>query len=945
MNRFVLILVLLTSSSFAATTVVNSTAGAMTLTGGAWAVAETGTSAILNGAANYATATATVVAPGGTSAAFTVTNGDTISGVLMFCQYISGGGNVTISFSNGAPIAGANTTVVAATLPTTYPAWTYFTLATPFTGTGGSGYMINVQSTVAGSCKFGSTSGSLWARVPVTNNCTATAAAGMNFYIVAPVLGGASNTVTFNDVSGTNAYGNIDVGYFGIASLECAGSTAYSHQFAQGALTNIWNGGVLYLGSVGTPVPSTSSSLWYYACTGAGGAGMIVNDGGKLYMYGNTKTSLDMLTADVSAAGTSITTANVNTTWLSGDNIVFPASDTTNTHYEAKALTANQTTNTVAITALTNAHKGTAPIAVEVGNYTRNNVFKGNSTTNYSYINCQSNASVQIYYSETYNLGGNSAGKYGICQTLSAAPWAVAYGGSALVDVENCGIHDIYNGFSAIANGGSYKLYKNVIYNSSNTGISGTPVIASSASGIIDNNLVVKGGSSGAAAVDVTEPNIQVTNNWVQGSSYAGIAIHGNGTIGAVATTVSGNTCQCNSSFGMQVAVDNSTISNTTLWGNGTGAFSTCYATSNTGRDSCKNCIFNGMTIFGNNVGGIDMSGMYGNTFNNVSIQGTATAPYTQTYGMWVNTGLLASDSTFNNCSLGTTTNLTSGAFYGGAGAAGQVLEEIYLYNCSFGATVFTNQTMLGSGSSVYIQRLNGTAGSNINYTAFGTDGTDTTIALKIGQTTSERITPLVAASKMASSYRNYPVASGQTTTVQAWIRTSTSADGTAYGSSNMPRLMLAQNLSQGWSSKVLATVTPVTGTITAGTGNGVSPIVLTCTAHGLSEGDCVTIAGATGNTNSNGNFQVHVVSSSQFSLNGTTGNGTWGGTSSFSKWVKVTGSTNAATENGLAQVYVDCDGTTGWVNIDWPAGSLYWANGTPWPNGTQTQSTSQGAN
>jgi hypothetical protein len=60
------------------------------------------------------------------------------------------------------------------------------------------------------------------------------------------------------------------------------------------------------------------------------------------------------------------------------------------------------------------------------------------------------------------------------------------------------------------------------------------------------------------------------------------------------------------------------------------------------------------------------------------------------------------------------------------------------------------------------------------------------------------------------------------------------------------------------------------------------SPIVITtASAHGLQSGMQVTLSGVLGNTAANGTFTITVTSLNTFSLNGTTGNGTWtsGGT------------------------------------------------------------------
>jgi len=69
------------------------------------------------------------------------------------------------------------------------------------------------------------------------------------------------------------------------------------------------------------------------------------------------------------------------------------------------------------------------------------------------------------------------------------------------------------------------------------------------------------------------------------------------------------------------------------------------------------------------------------------------------------------------------------------------------------------------------------------------------------------------------------------------------------------------------------------TGTVTGAT--NAAPIVITSTAHGLKTGTQVTITGAVGNTAANGTFVITRISDDTFSLDGSTGNGTWtsGGT------------------------------------------------------------------
>lgn len=69
------------------------------------------------------------------------------------------------------------------------------------------------------------------------------------------------------------------------------------------------------------------------------------------------------------------------------------------------------------------------------------------------------------------------------------------------------------------------------------------------------------------------------------------------------------------------------------------------------------------------------------------------------------------------------------------------------------------------------------------------------------------------------------------------------------------------------------------TGSITGAT--NASPIVITSASHGLTTGDRVTITGVGGNTAANGTWIITRLDANTFSLNGSTGNGSYtsGGT------------------------------------------------------------------
>jgi hypothetical protein len=91
------------------------------------------------------------------------------------------------------------------------------------------------------------------------------------------------------------------------------------------------------------------------------------------------------------------------------------------------------------------------------------------------------------------------------------------------------------------------------------------------------------------------------------------------------------------------------------------------------------------------------------------------------------------------------------------------------------------------------------------------------------------------------------------------------------------------------------------TGSVTAAT--NASPIVITSSNHGLNTGTRITVTGVLGNTAANGTFNVTVVNSNSFSLDGSTGNGAYtsGGTWNVSGLysVEVTPTTGNGYEAG----------------------------------------------
>jgi hypothetical protein len=179
-------------------------------------------------------------------------------------------------------------------------------------------------------------------------------------------------------------------------------------------------------------------------------------------------------------------------------------------------------------------------------------------------------------------------------------------------------------------------------------------------------------------------------------------------------------------------------------------------------------------------------------------------------------------------------------------------VQQFIFRNCALDPTLFNySYTPALYGSYAKMQRINGVIGNHETLTATGNLYIDT--VLYATASPSLRMKPNNAALKLESSPPNegmkYPVANGNTVTVNVKIRRSKSTDpsGANYNG-NQPRLILRKNVCLGVASDT------VLATGTGGLGN---------------------------------------------------------------PWETLTATTPVATDDGCFELIVDCDGTTGWVNVD----------------------------
>lgn len=256
----------------------------------------------INPQADHAASTATSLSDVPNGTAFGLTNGATLSGVLMFCKMNTVTGTVTVKLKkSGAQVAICTVNVVD--LPA-YPGWTFFTFSSPYlVDTASAVYTVTIVSSSNASAQFyRSSTAANWTRLFATDT-TATAGAGDVLYCVGDLTGaGTGNdfTTTANDTTGANAYGGIEVGHRGILSQLTVGT-----QYYLSITGNFfgWGGSTITFGDATHGITMTitincASLIQYF---------IGFNDGCTFSFQGVTKTGSAFLAANAVPTDTALT--------------------------------------------------------------------------------------------------------------------------------------------------------------------------------------------------------------------------------------------------------------------------------------------------------------------------------------------------------------------------------------------------------------------------------------------------------------------------------------------------------------------------------------------------------------------------------------------------------------------------------------------------------------
>ena len=939
MKRILLSLLLLCGSVHATAAVYAVNDGNIYTSGAsAWQLTETASGAQLVTLTGATVATGSVVK----CTAFTVTLNDIIRGMLLYCKALTTTGTNTVTVSlydtsshiaTGANSANCTITCLDTDLPTNY-SWVYFKFATNnyHTGSGNATYQIGVSANTTNVANFYyATSTPNWSHMLVQTT-TYTLLAADYMYVVGTVTGSgatATGTVTADDwsssasangfsaatsVSGGTSivHATLDVGHNGIFSYPVnntgTASTICYEQFAGNV--NIWGGGQLDIGSSGAVIQTgTTAILEMNEATTNVSVGLIVNDGGTLHAWGNPITRWITATGSIAASATSIPYSTGNPGWLSGDTICIASMSVTASQCETKATTGTWSANAIPMATITNDHSsctnGVTTYYAECGDLTSNVKIRGITTAYQGYISLTAASTTSVDNAEYYYMGSNTTGKRGIDSAVT----------TGAISITNSALHDftaesaIGLNTSATISTGSSSITGNVFWLQSNCGINNVNGYT------ISSNLFMGNNSTYPPALGL--PLVYSSNVHVGFNAPYG-AIEFNASNSFASATFNGNICHSNTGYGIGTypgtIISNLAMSNTTVYRNSSyGIYPTTW----------RNCTFSTGVCFGNTSDNLLLNNCSNLTFSNFTIDAGTGAGMVAPYGCQF-FGTPLTGIVFNTCTFGKNQGHTTADLY-----CATTVTTCNLYNCNlasstpitgYSTNLLTNSYIASSADA----NTTAAQGKQITWQPEGTNTIDSTWHL-YGQTYSERLTPNSASLYLKSGRRRMPVLSGATATPICWVRPSTTADGAAYNGT--AKLYVLQNVAGGISAdtQLGSSLTALTGSIVATTYS--TPIKCICTRHGLSENDCVGISGATGGAN--GNWFVHIVSSSQFTLIGSVGTRS-GSPGTFSKWVPLTGTTATTTDNTVLQFVVEASGTTGWVNVHWPAGELYWADGLP---------------
>lgn len=334
----------------------------------------------------------------------------------------SGTFTVTLRNSTGSSDV-ASVTVNVSDLPYSASApslgygWIFFKFSASQTLLAATNYLVRVICSASGSQV------TLWRNGTGNNVCrklvtttTQAPASGDHLAICKEWTAAATGTdiaVTFNNTATTSFGPTVSGGPpEGIVisqggSLVSATSASTDYYLKWKGIMHVVGGGLLKIGEAGTPIPSTSTFTLHCNCVANVDTGVAIDSGGTLTVQGATKNHATTLTANAASSATVLTLGSTSG-WAASDVLGLGPGNVASTEFQkATILTVDSGTQVTLTAGISAAKRGATPHFTEVINLTRNVKFIGESSSLRGFLSWREQCAGTVRYASFANWGAD----------------------------------------------------------------------------------------------------------------------------------------------------------------------------------------------------------------------------------------------------------------------------------------------------------------------------------------------------------------------------------------------------------------------------------------------------------------------------------------------------------------------------------------------------------
>lgn len=604
--------------------------------------------------------TSTTLTYNGDAKDITGTNLKNCVGVLVFCNRQQAGASGTVKVVLSADSGTTETvalTIDAVDLPFE-KSWVFFKFASPLALDGGTDYAIGVYGSVNQNANFytDGTSGN-WAHVLVWDDSPAGAPVATDrFFVVGNQTGqGAENAVVITmDETVNTDYGAVDIGNVGTLAYDT--TSAYNPYLRVSGDINVWGDGVFNIGTAATPIPRDSIAVLEMDCGSFLQYGVYINQGGTFTGQGLSRTS-----------GKNIVSCKLNTDEAVNSTSLGVDTDTgwLNNDIIAVALT----TRTVA-----ESEQGTLNGDAGASSLTVDGFAGVGGGLAYAHGGTAPIQAEVILLTRNVIMRATSASYYTYFYAYTTATvdidwmefWRVGGNSSPYYGVESgvttgsfsmqySSVHDAYVGIAIMATSGTGNTVNlNVVYNTTQYLMQ---ISSNSGSVVATNNVLIRNsGSRGLQSGDGAGSNISGNTVAGGGTSY-NIQIVGNDSVLGSSGFFDNIVSHGGAGQGFNIdgTVAPGTVTNLKSWRN--NYYGMQMGTAQNGNESLP-FTFDGGLLFGNDGGAISINqySVFNCIFKDYTIAGDSV--FRQQYGLtWGNQPSLIQIQ-FQTCTFGTATGI-----------------------------------------------------------------------------------------------------------------------------------------------------------------------------------------------------------------------------------------------------------------------------------------------